>query len=139
MTETGAFQSEHRSMLVNYWMEKAHHFDFIEKAGTGIRRIRDDVREQGCPAPKFEIRGFFTVVFRPNPAVRTEAVVGDTRLPHVRDHVTEQVTAHVDAYDEAHEPIGRSNKTFWARAHKVQKQFYRGRCCLLATLLFSYA
>ncbi len=24
MTETGSFQSEHRSMLVNYWMEKAH-------------------------------------------------------------------------------------------------------------------
>ena len=24
---------------------------FIEKAGTGIKRIRDEVREQGCPEP----------------------------------------------------------------------------------------
>ena len=48
-----------------------HRIEFIEKAGTGIRRIRDEAREQGCPEPEFKIRGaFFVVVFRPDPEVR---------------------------------------------------------------------
>jgi ATP-dependent DNA helicase RecG len=58
-----------------------HRIDFIEKAGTGIKRIRDEVREQGCPQPEFETNGFFTAIFRPNPDVR----------------------AQVGAHDEAHE------------------------------------
>ena len=49
-----------------------HRIDFIEKAGTGIRRIRDEVREQGCPEPEFETNGFFTAIFRPNPDVRAQ-------------------------------------------------------------------
>ena len=44
-----------------------HHIDFIEKARTGIRRIRNEVRAQECPEPKFEANGFFTATFRPNP------------------------------------------------------------------------
>jgi ATP-dependent DNA helicase RecG len=48
-----------------------HRIDFIEKAGTGIRRIRTDVREHGCPEPAFENNGFFTVIFYPNPHVRS--------------------------------------------------------------------
>ena len=47
-----------------------HRIAFIEKAGTGIKRIRDEVREQGCPEPEFEVNGFFTAIFRPNPEVR---------------------------------------------------------------------
>jgi ATP-dependent DNA helicase RecG len=86
-----------------------HRIDFIEKAGTGIRRIRDDVREQGCPEPEFETNGFFTAIFRPNPKVRDRAGTGDTRLPPDRGHVPEQVTgqvkAHDEAHDEAHEPM----------------------------------
>jgi len=31
-----------------------HRIDFIEKAGTGIKRIRDEVRGQGCSEPEFE-------------------------------------------------------------------------------------
>jgi len=50
-----------------------HRIDFIEKAGTGIKRIRDEVREQGCPEPVFENNGFFTAIFRPNPEVRAMA------------------------------------------------------------------
>ena len=56
-----------------------HHIDFIEKAGTGIRRIWNEARAQGCPEPKFEANGFFTVTFRPNPEVRTSA---DVRSVH---------------------------------------------------------
>jgi ATP-dependent DNA helicase RecG len=76
-----------------------HRIDFIEKAGTGIRRIRDDVREQGCPEPEFEANGFFTATFRPNPDVRDQ-VTGE-----VTPEVTGQAEAHDEAHDEAHEPM----------------------------------
>jgi len=55
-----------------------HRIAFIEKAGTGIKRIRDEVREQGCPEPEFENSGFFTAIFRPNPEVRSQAVAQAT-------------------------------------------------------------
>jgi len=65
-----------------------HRIEFIEKAGTGIRRIRDDVRKQGCLEPEFEPNGFFTVIFRPNPNVRAQSVPGQMRIA---DQVTGQV------------------------------------------------
>ncbi len=64
-----------------------HRIDFIEKAGTGIRRIRNEVREQGCPEPEFEASNFFTAIFRPNPEVRSEA--------DAQSAVTTQVTTQV--------------------------------------------
>jgi predicted HTH transcriptional regulator len=39
--------------------------NFIEKAGTGIRRMREDTRQHGCPGPEFQADGFFAAVFRP--------------------------------------------------------------------------
>ena len=83
-----------------------HRIDFIEKAGTGIRRIRDGAREQDCPEPEFDAGRFVTVTFRPNPKVRLlvqgEDVYGEaTRAAteHVTEHVTdttEQVTEQVE-------------------------------------------
>jgi len=76
-----------------------HRIEFIEKAGTGIRRIRDEVREQGCPEPEFETNGFFTAIFRPNPDVRAQ--VGAHDEAHEvwpgpsRDQVTGEVTGEV--------------------------------------------
>ena len=66
-----------------------HRIDFIEKAGTGIKRIRDEVREQGCPEPVFENNGFFTAIFRPNPDVRARAATQSAT------QLTEQVTGEV--------------------------------------------
>jgi ATP-dependent DNA helicase RecG len=60
-----------------------HHIDFIEKAGTGIKRIRDDVHAQGCPEPAFENNGFFTAIFRPNPEVRGAARLAPDATPQV--------------------------------------------------------
>ncbi len=51
-----------------------HRIEFIEKAGTGIKRIRDEAQHQGCPGPVWEANGFTTAIFRPNPEVR--AAVG---------------------------------------------------------------
>jgi ATP-dependent DNA helicase RecG len=50
-----------------------HRIGFIEKAGTGIRRIRAEARAGGYPEPQFEETGFVTATFWPNPAVRMEA------------------------------------------------------------------
>ena len=50
-----------------------HRIGFIEKAGTGVKRIRDEAREGGYPEPLWEVNGFTTVIFRPNPEVRAVA------------------------------------------------------------------
>ena len=44
-----------------------HRIAFIEKAGTGIRRMRDGARELGYPEPTFAADNFFTALFRPIP------------------------------------------------------------------------
>ncbi len=42
-----------------------HRIGFIEKAGTGIRRMREGAREMGYPEPEFNVDGFFSVIFLP--------------------------------------------------------------------------
>ena len=44
-------KSVRRNALVS---DLLHHIDLVEKAGTGIRRIRDEARAQDCPEPQFE-------------------------------------------------------------------------------------
>ena len=70
-----------------------HRIAFIEKAGTGIKRIRDEVREQGCPEPEFEANGFFTAIFRPNPEVRSR--IEAQSKARLTGQVTGQVTGEV--------------------------------------------
>ena len=70
-----------------------HRIGFIEKAGTGIRRIRNETRAQGCPEPEFEANGFVTVTFRPNPEVRAEAK--ERPMGRVTTEVTGEVTTEV--------------------------------------------
>jgi ATP-dependent DNA helicase RecG len=65
-----------------------HRISFIEKAGTGINRMRDAAREQGCPEPAFTENGFFTAVFFPNPEVKAQV----TAPP---EEVTPEVTGEV--------------------------------------------
>ena len=93
-----------------------HRIGFIEKAGTGIRRIRDEARELYCPEPEFEANGFVTVIFRPNPEVRAEAkerpmgrVTGEVRLLQViagemtRQHLQEALgLKHEDHFRKAY-------------------------------------
>ena len=91
-------ESRRRNPLI---ADLLHRIEFIEKAGTGIRRIRDEAREVHCPEPEFEVGGFVTVTFRPNPAVRAAAgeVTGEAAgevtgevTPQVAPQVTPQVT-----------------------------------------------
>ena len=62
--------SKRRNPLV---ADLLHRIDFIEKAGTGIRRIREEAKEMACPDPEFDADFFITITFRPNPEVRTPA------------------------------------------------------------------
>jgi ATP-dependent DNA helicase RecG len=70
-----------------------HRITFIEKAGTGIKRIRDEAREQGCPEPVFQETGFFTATFYPNPEVRILAAT--MRPTSSRDQEAGEVTTEV--------------------------------------------
>jgi ATP-dependent DNA helicase RecG len=79
-----------------------HRIAFIEKAGTGIRRMRDAARERGCPAPIFEEGAFFTATFFPKPEVRARAAAqgsgpGTTQVPPKHPSSTPQVTSQVRA------------------------------------------
>jgi ATP-dependent DNA helicase RecG len=72
-----------------------HRITFIEKAGTGIKRIRDEAREQGCPEPVFEENGFVTATFYPNPEVKTQAgtrwEASTAQVPHKHPASTNDV------------------------------------------------
>ncbi len=37
--------------------------DMVEQVGSGIRRIKKDIREAGLPEPVFKTKGMFTIVF----------------------------------------------------------------------------
>ena len=84
----------HRSIRRNALIaDLLHRIGFIEKAGTGIRRIRDVASEMNCPEPEFRAGSFMTVIFRPNPEVRAEG--GDRLAGGVAPEVTPEVTGEV--------------------------------------------
>ena len=87
LTDLGSRSIRRNALLADL----LHHIDFIEKAGTGIRRIRNEARAQGCPEPKFEANGFFTATFRPNPEVRASADVGSVHDTTMEDTMEDTV------------------------------------------------
>ena len=44
----------------------------LERAGTGIERMRVEALSQGYPEPEFKEDTFVTVVFRPHPKILTD-------------------------------------------------------------------
>ena len=72
-----------------------HRIDFIEKAGTGIRRIRDGAQAVDCPEPAFEADNFVAVTFRPNPEARQAAGGELGSTPQVAGEVAGEVTDQV--------------------------------------------
>jgi ATP-dependent DNA helicase RecG len=75
-----------------------HRIAFIEKAGTGIRRMREDARRHQCPEPRFAANGFFTATFWP-----AQMKTGPTEqvTVQVTEQVAIQVTTQVAAVLEA--------------------------------------
>jgi len=76
-----------------------HRIAFIEKAGTGIRRMIEDARKHKCPEPKFAVNGFFTATFWPNVEIARKITPQITE--QVSEQVGEQVTPQVIAVLEA--------------------------------------
>jgi ATP-dependent DNA helicase RecG len=62
-----------------------HRIAFIEKAGTGIRRMREEAQGHQCPEPQFSADGFFTATFWPT----------TDRIHGVRREVTGEVIGEV--------------------------------------------
>jgi ATP-dependent DNA helicase RecG len=80
----------------------------IEKAGTGIGRMRKDARLHGSPEPTFEAQEFFTATFRPLRSMEFEGLSLDHSegYPSVGGAHDEAHEAHDEAHeahDEAHE------------------------------------
>ncbi len=56
-----------------------HRIAYIEKAGTGIKRMRDGATSLGYPAPEFVSGSFFSTIFYPMPIAETEKAGEKTR------------------------------------------------------------
>ncbi|MDR0523153.1 MAG: putative DNA binding domain-containing protein [Candidatus Methanoplasma sp.] len=80
-----------------------HRISYIEKMGTGIRRIRDTARAAGVAEPEFELTGFFKTTFRrtgadgepigrQSAANRSPISMGERKLK-VLSHLEKQVRA----------------------------------------------
>ncbi len=74
-----------------------HRIAFIEKAGTGIKRIRDESRRGGYPDPAWEANGFVTAIFRPNPDVRAAAAAQSEAEPQTRSATKSGVQSRVQS------------------------------------------
>ncbi len=90
-----------------------HRIGFIEKAGTGVRRIREEARAGGYPEPVWEVNGFTTASFRPNPSVRAavHAHAGETgrHEQRVPPHYPPTTPPVLLALGGASEPLSRAD------------------------------
>ncbi len=59
-----------------------HRIAYIEKAGTGIKRMRDGATALGYPAPDFSSGSFFSAIFSPMPIGDKEKTGEETRRYH---------------------------------------------------------
>lgn len=94
-----------------------HRIAFIEKAGTGIRRMREDAKKSGCPEPTFGANGFFTATFKP----RIDQL--PRKYPPSTPQVTPQVTAVLQAASQKPKARGELQK---ATGIKDQKHLRKG-------------
>ncbi len=94
-----------------------HRIAFIEKAGTGIRRMREEAKKNGCPEPTFSANGFFTATFRP----RAE------QLPRKYPSSTPQVTPQVRAVLHAAAQDGKTRDALQRASRIKDRQHFRKR------------
>ena len=90
-----------------------HRIAYIEKAGTGIRRMREEARKHKCPAPTFTADEFFTAIFRPTAdKVHEVSEETGTKLGLSEDQVQVLVQCRLErSLVEIMAPIQRSNRT----------------------------
>ncbi|MEI6308965.1 MAG: ATP-binding protein [bacterium] len=90
-----------------------HRIAYIEKAGTGIRRMREGARDQGYPEPEFSAGSFFDAVFQPLPQSTIQvAYASGTKQGPSRDQDEILRTCLSDSgIKELMANVGRTNRT----------------------------
>ncbi|MFC1596203.1 ATP-binding protein [Candidatus Margulisiibacteriota bacterium] len=68
-----------------------HRLGEVEKAGSGIKRIREEMKKAGLPNPKYEITGFCTVVFGKKDKDTIKDTIKDTVKDTLKDTVKDTV------------------------------------------------
>lgn len=90
-----------------------HRIGYIEKAGTGIRRMQDEARDHGAPEPTFNADTFFTAVFYPL-AQQDRKATGETGTKSGLSRDQAGILAHClseRSFTEIMTLTGRSNRT----------------------------
>lgn len=92
-----------------------HRCNYIEKAGTGIQRMRDGMKEAGLLAPTFEFSGFFTIILPRNKVVekkvKDELPISADRMPRmiaVMQNLRDSGTLDIAALSERFNTSGRT-------------------------------
>lgn len=81
-------KSVHRNKII---ADLFHRMGEVEKAGSGINRIRDLLATSGLSEPGFEFKSFFTIIFDRKPQVITELTDSEMLLKRAYDGVNEGV------------------------------------------------
>lgn len=85
-------RSVRRNTLIS---DLLHRIGFIEKAGTGIRRMREGAVAHGCEEPVFKGGSFFSATFWPLPSEQEPSVVASKIPATTPSAVTVPVTVPV--------------------------------------------
>jgi len=75
-----------------------HRCNYIEKAGTGVQRMRDGMKDAGLLEPGFEFSGFFTIILRRfnlNKDIMREFSLNDKRAERIVT-ILRQLVIHQD-------------------------------------------
>ena len=99
-----------------------HRIAFIEKAGTGIKRMLDGAREQGYPEPEFSSGRFFSAIFRPNTTSTPQAPL---KHPSSTPQVTPQATPQVLAILNAAAAGEKTREELQAAAEIKDRSYFR--------------
>jgi len=116
-------KSVRRNQLI---ADMLHRIGLIEKAGTGVKRMRDEARQGGYPEPTFEDSSFFTATFLP---VSREVAPEDTgQVPHKYPTSTPQVLQLLKALE------GEMDRNTLQKTLKLKDRFHFREAYLLPAL-----
>ena len=118
-----------------------HRCNYIEKAGTGVQRMRDGMREAGLLEPSFEFSGFFTIILQRTKVVEKKIKEGLHVSPdrmqrmlviaqYLRDNVTLNIALLSERFNTSNRTIRRDLEMIeeygWAKSKGAtrNKQYF---------------
>ena len=117
----------HRSVLRNPNIANLfHRINYIEKMGTGIRRIQQMIESAGLPPVQFKWDDFVTVTF-PLPEVETSGKMSGKTSGKMSGKTSGKIIEHINANShitipELAEMIGVTERTIQRNLQKLQKE-----------------